>query len=461
MLGFGKPAADIESRVNRLYRAFATTARRYRYSFRRPTLTPGGRPTVIFLGNHSSGKSTIVNDLLGDPPVQDTGVAPTDDAFTVLVYGEEEHEFYGPAALGQLPAEFQPLRALGPDFLQHFAVKVRNREALRGVNLVDSPGMIDTPEGSASRAYDFTAAVRSFTGLADLVLFLFDPDKPGTTGETVDVLAACLRGIEFKLRVLLNKADTFDSMEDYARAYGTLCWNLARILRTKDLPPIYSTYTPSTGARLAARIPLDGFERHRGRILELLRNVGQRRLDSVLAGTSADFTRLAIQARVLGAVRRRSFLSGLAAAAGCLAAGAAAAGAVWWRLVRPLPADASALRLWGARGAVVLAGLAALALLGALALWLRRRARARLAAPERLDLLFRDLYAEPLALGGHGDLVQNWEDVRPEVARIVAARLPVPLFSWGDFSRLQRVLDAELPALAGADRGPAAPSPAP
>ena len=253
MLGFSRPSADIESRVNRLYRAFATTAKRYRYTFRRPEITPGGKPTVVFLGNHSSGKSTIVNDLLGDPPVQDTGVAPTDDAFTVLVHGEDEHEFYGPAALGQLPSEFQALRALGPDFLQHFAVKVRNREFLKGVNLVDSPGMIDTPEGSAARAYDFPAAVRAFTELSDLVLFLFDPEKPGTTGETVDVLSSCLHGIEFKLRVLLNKADTFDSMEDYARAYGTLCWNLARVLRTKDLPPIFSTYTPSTGARLAAR----------------------------------------------------------------------------------------------------------------------------------------------------------------------------------------------------------------
>ena len=157
MLGFSRPSADIESRVNRLYRAFAASARRYRYTFRRPELTPGGKPTVVFLGNHSSGKSTIVNDLLGDPPVQDTGVAPTDDAFTVLVHGEDEHEFYGPAALGQLPSEFQPLRALGPDFLQHFAVKVRNRDFLKGVNLVDSPGMIDTPEGSAARAYDFPA----------------------------------------------------------------------------------------------------------------------------------------------------------------------------------------------------------------------------------------------------------------------------------------------------------------
>ncbi|MBR1609647.1 MAG: 50S ribosome-binding GTPase, partial [Kiritimatiellae bacterium] len=305
-------SSDVESRVNRLYKAFAPTADRWRYRFRRPLeTTPGGKPTVVFLGNHSSGKSTIVNDLLGDPPVQATGVAPTDDCFTVVVHGEEEREFYGPAALGQLPPEFRGLASLGPDFLQHLAVKVRAREYLKGANLVDSPGMIDTPEGAAKRAYDFTAAVRAFAEIGDLVLFLFDPEKPGTTGETVDVLSACLHGVEFKLRVLLNKADTFDSIEDYARAYGTLCWNLARILRTKDLPPILSTWTPTAASRAAARIPLEGFERHRGALLSLLKGAADRRLDSLLAGVSSDFSRLAVHARVLGAARGRLFRAGV------------------------------------------------------------------------------------------------------------------------------------------------------
>ena len=447
MFGFGKPAADIESRVNRLCRAFAPIAKRYRYSFRRPSLTIGGRPTVIFLGNHSSGKSTIVNDLLGTPAVQDTGVAPTDDSFTILLYGKEEHEFYGPAALGQLPAEFQALSKLGPDFLQHLAVKVRDREYLKGVNLIDSPGMIDNPEGSVSRAYDFTAAVRSFAEICDLVLFLFDPDKPGTTGETVDVLSACLRGIEFKLRVLLNKSDTFDSMEDYARAYGTLCWNLARVLRTKDLPAIYSTYTPSTGARMAARIPLDAFERNRGKVLDLLRNVAQRRLDSVLAGTTADFSRLSVQARVLGAARRRLFCGRavacleLAAAvavfalAGYFGAGAFGGGAI--------------IRWTACVAAGILSGLAGAALCRRAA----RRRRARLV--KGLDALFHDLYAHTLAVGNHDDLLRHWQDVRSDVAAILSSGAPVPLFSWGNFSRLDRVLSEELPAIASAKRGPA------
>ena len=447
MFGIGKGgAADAETRANRLYRAFAPVAARYRFEFSRPReMTPGGRPSVVFLGNHSSGKSTIVNSLLGDPPVQTTGVAPTDDAFTVLIYGETEGEFYGPSALGRLPAEFQGLSRLGPDFLQHLAVKVRAREYLRGVNLVDSPGMIDTPEGTVSRTYDFTAAVRAFCGVCDLVLFLFDPEKPGTTGETVDVLAACLHGMEFKLRVLLNKADTFDSMEDFARAYGTLCWNLARILHTKDLPPILSTWTPRSDARMAARIPLEGFEKHRAELLEMLRGAASRRFDALVAGVQGDFARLCVQARVLSAARAKLFRIGVARALVVAASTAAVFALAWYFAVRPLPQDASLLRLAPRWLAAALAGAATFAAGFFASRLCARRYRARLSAGA--DSVFRSVFAEKLAAGRGGEWEQHWAEVRPDVSALLAAGLSAPLFSWGDIGRIDRAIAVEIPAI--------------
>ena len=193
---------EYEKRVAKLYRRFAPVARRYHYTFSRPSVTVGGTPGILFLGNHSSGKSSLVNELLGGSAVQDTGVAPTDDGFTVLMYGDVERDVCGPAVLEVLPEEFRALEAFGPALLQHLRVKVRNRELLRGVNLVDSPGMIDAAEGASARDYDFAGVVRRLAEICDLVFFLFDPEKPGTTGETVNVFAQSLRGMEFKLRVL-------------------------------------------------------------------------------------------------------------------------------------------------------------------------------------------------------------------------------------------------------------------
>lgn len=298
---------ELENRLDKAYRDFTPLARRYFYTFRRPSVTAGGVSSALFLGNHSSGKSSLVNWILGGEAVQDTGVAPTDDGFTVVLFGEVEEDVFGPAALARLPSEFQVLGDFGPAFLQHLRVKVRNREILRSVCLVDSPGMIDSAEGSATRDYDFAGAVRRFAGLCDLVFFLFDPEKPGTTGETVDVFSKCLRGAEFKLRVLLNKCDTFTGMYDFARAYGTLCWNLARVLRTKDLPKIFTTYSGPARTPTAGDLGFADFDRHRAEFLATLRDAASRRVDNVFAAAHGDFAGLSLRMCVVNHAARRLF----------------------------------------------------------------------------------------------------------------------------------------------------------
>ena len=41
--------------------------------------------------------------------------------------------------------------------------------------------------------------VRWWAKRSDLILLLFDPDKPGTTGETLEVLTKSLAGLDHKL----------------------------------------------------------------------------------------------------------------------------------------------------------------------------------------------------------------------------------------------------------------------
>ena len=101
--------------------------------------------------------------------------------------------------------------------------------------------MIDAVDRSNRREYDFDRSVRIFAEQADLILFFFDPDKPGTTAETISALTNTLSGLEHKLMIVLNKVDLFASMRDFARTYGTLCWNLSTDSYTHlTLPTIYS-----------------------------------------------------------------------------------------------------------------------------------------------------------------------------------------------------------------------------
>lgn len=56
-----------------------------------------------------------------------------------------------------------------------------------------------------------------FAERADVILLFFDPDKPGTTGETLSILTKSLAGMDHKLYIVLNKVR--DSKEDTHMSY--------------------------------------------------------------------------------------------------------------------------------------------------------------------------------------------------------------------------------------------------
>ena len=123
-------------------------------------------PFVFLLGNHSSGKSTFINYVAGRD-VQTTGVAPTDDSFTIIAPGEEDADQDGPSLVGEPDMGFAGLRMFGPSLIHHTQLKVRAGLSTTQFMLVDSPGMIDSPamatsaaDRIAERGYDFEAVTR-------------------------------------------------------------------------------------------------------------------------------------------------------------------------------------------------------------------------------------------------------------------------------------------------------------
>jgi len=427
-----------EKKLDAAYRRFTPLAARYHHVFTRPAVTPGGMPCALFLGNHSSGKSSLVNSFLCGDPVQTTGVAPTDDGFTVVIYGETEEDVCGPAALSRLPDDFAAFSAAGSTFLQHLRVKIRNRPILKHICLVDSPGMIDAAAGTSSRTYDFCTVVRRFAEVCDLVFFLFDPEKPGTTGETVDVFSRCLEGLEFKLHVLLNKCDAFAGVSDFARAYGTLCWNLARVLKTKDLPRIYTTFTPGTTHPAAVGWDLTDFTHQHAEVRRLLEDPAPRRADNIYASVQADFTGLATRMCVLNHVAR--------ALAGRRATNLLLGSLVAFALSAILVFSGDGLRIneFSWPGLVRWAGiLASLFLVGIVTVWFDRisqaRLRKRLAAC--VDQIFEEENRVALATGLRDDLRQNWQRVRVDTAETVAhAPLDLPWFGRLALRRVETAL---------------------
>ncbi len=242
-----------------------------------------GLPTVLCLGNHSSGKSTFINHLAG-ANIQDTGVAPTDDSFTLLMYGAASKTEDGHAIVENPELPFGHLQQYGKSFLDHLKLKLRPEAALRGVCLIDSPGLIDTPGhgDDSSRGYNFEAVVRSLAETADLVVFFFDPDKPGTAGESLRIFTDSLSDVMYKLLIVFNKVDEFNDVRDFARTYGALCWNLSRVVRTKDIPHIYCTFVPGHTHGSQRTIELADFEKSTEALRLEIGRVGDRRRSNVV-----------------------------------------------------------------------------------------------------------------------------------------------------------------------------------
>ena len=271
-------------------------------------------PMVILLGNHSSGKSTFINSLLGRQE-QDTGVAPTDDGFTIIMRGDVDLDENGPTAISNPANGFTELKQHGSEFVNRFNLKIRKlppeAKLPEGMMIVDTPGMIDTPatedgtqhslkslEGQR-RGYDFLAVTKWFAQRSDSILLMFDPSNPGTTGETLTVLTNSLIGQEHKFKIVLNKSDIFTKVTDYARTYGTLAWNLSKVIKvSKDIPPIFSTYTKLEEGEYKGAVPREEMERARKELHRVVLSAPLYRLDNLLTEMEEAAIRISISATI-------------------------------------------------------------------------------------------------------------------------------------------------------------------
>ncbi|GIW73274.1 MAG: hypothetical protein KatS3mg102_2816 [Planctomycetota bacterium] len=371
-----------------------------------------GEPMVLVLGNHSSGKSSFINFLLG-APVQKTGLAPTDDSFTILRYSARQEDRDGAAVVTDPELGFDGLAHFGPALVKRLRLKGRPLQALERVTLIDSPGMIDSPGSSperSDRGYDFTGAVRWFAQRADLILLFFDPDKPGTTGETLGVLTRALYDFEHKLLILFNKVDQFRSLSDFARAYGALCWNLGKVLATKDLPMIYTTFVPVPEAAEPWAFA-ERFAATRDEVVREVLRTPQRHLDNLVTELGVRAEALHMYAAVLDAAVRRARRFRLGVFGAWSAVSALMSAGLWWAW------QSASL---GPRG-LAIAALCALAFaVGGflLARWLVRERAAFL--PYELDELFEQVHAAELTTRERAtDLRARWQTIRPRIEQVL------------------------------------------
>lgn len=252
-------------------------ADRYQFELKEAISELRSKPLILLLGNYSTGKSTLVNEFLGGK-IQETGQAPTDDAFT-LITSEGNDE----AAVGhEGPGPLEILRRHDPNLVNHFRVKKIANPKLENLSIIDTPGMLDSAD--EGRPYDYPMVIADLCAIADLIVFLFDPHKTATVKESCDIVETVVAkpGIDARTIYVLNRVDDCEKIGDLIRVYGSLCWNLSRLTRRKDIPRILMCYAETADSRSSRPKFLADLTNQRGDLLKLMEETPRSRLEVAL-----------------------------------------------------------------------------------------------------------------------------------------------------------------------------------
>lgn len=173
-------------------------------------------PLVAVLGTFSAGKSSFINNFLGDK-LQLTGNQAVDDKFTVITYSSsKENRVLPGVALNsdprfpfyQMSDEIDKVASgEGRRIDAYLQMKTSHSDKLSGKIIIDSPGFdADEQRNAILRLTDH------IVDLSDLVLVFFDArhPEPGAMQDTLDHLVGntISRSDSEKFLYILNQIDT-------------------------------------------------------------------------------------------------------------------------------------------------------------------------------------------------------------------------------------------------------------
>merc|ERR1712071_568826 len=115
------------------------------------------RPMILLVGQYSTGKTTFIRYLLEkDFPGIRIGPEPTTDRFIAVMHGDTEGVIPGNALVVDPKKQFRPLSKFGNAFLNRFQCSTVDSPVLKGISIVDSPGILSGEKQRVDRGYEFT-----------------------------------------------------------------------------------------------------------------------------------------------------------------------------------------------------------------------------------------------------------------------------------------------------------------
>uniref|UniRef100_A0A0P4WNQ9 EH domain-containing protein 1 n=2 Tax=Scylla olivacea TaxID=85551 RepID=A0A0P4WNQ9_SCYOL len=196
------------------------------------------KPMILLVGQYSTGKTTFIKYILeSDFPGMRIGPEPTTDAFITVMHGETDRVIPGNALVVDSKKPFRPLSKFGNAFLNRFQCSQLSNTVLKGLTIIDTPGILSGEKQWVGRGYDFTGVLEWFAERVDRIVLLFDAHKLDINDEFRRSIEA-LKAHDDKIRIVLNKADMVDHQQ-LMRVYGALMWSLGKVLGTPEVARVY------------------------------------------------------------------------------------------------------------------------------------------------------------------------------------------------------------------------------
>ncbi|HTZ63338.1 MAG TPA: dynamin family protein [Solirubrobacteraceae bacterium] len=165
----------------------------------------GDRLNLVVLGEFKRGKSTLINALL-ERDVLPTGVLPLTSVVTILAAGDRERLLvsYSDGSEQELPLDELPTyvtEAGNPENwlgVEVVRVELANELLVKGIDLVDTPGVGSIHQHNTSTAREFLAQV-------DAAVFVLDAGQPFTAAER-DLVRELAQRVP-RVLLVLNRID--------------------------------------------------------------------------------------------------------------------------------------------------------------------------------------------------------------------------------------------------------------
>ena len=131
------------------------------------------RPMVMLVGQYSTGKTTFIKYLLEqDFPGIRIGPEPTTDRFIAVMHADSDGVIPGNALVVDPKKQFRPLSKFGNAFLNRFQCSSTASPVLKGISIIDTPGILSGEKQRTDRGYDFIEVLKWFAERVDRIMLL-------------------------------------------------------------------------------------------------------------------------------------------------------------------------------------------------------------------------------------------------------------------------------------------------